>query len=133
MEKRFKLPIPKGYRIYYPEMSVAGTSFRLKNVRKAFSARSVVLILIPEPTNKFDLNAIKVVAKTKKWFLDWEYHIGYVPSEIAEDIKDKKIDALTPRLKKVWIGNRGGCSIIIDLLGLKSAYADYGPLRKPSE
>jgi len=118
----FKIPIPDGYRIFYSEMDVAGAVFRMKAIKKAFSGKSLNLSIVPEPKNKHDKNALKVVATIKGFFGKKNLHIGYIPREIAADIADKPYTNILPRPKEIWIGDQGGLKIVIDLLGKKEAY-----------
>ena len=125
--KRFNVPIPKGYQIFFNEMEVSGVGFRRKNATKALSGRSVDLAIEPEPSNKYDSNALKVIAFKKVWFFfQRKLLIGYIPKEIAAEISRKKIaNDILPRLKYVWIGDSGVIKIYIDILGKKYLYKGF--------
>lgn len=119
----FKIPIPEGYRIFFKEFDLAGAGFRKSEIGKAFSGKQVELALEPEPGNKHDPNAIKVVAHKKGFFRTKTLHIGYVPKEIAKVIADKNLNIdLLPRPKEIWVGDSGGIKVVLDILGLKSDY-----------
>lgn len=62
--------------------------------------------LEPEPTNQHDPNAIKVYGTVGSA----EWHVGYVDSDTAKDIKGDLIDAGQPiagELYEVWVGDTG--------------------------
>ena len=121
--KYFKVPIPKGYRIFFDEMEVAGVSFRKSDVVKAFLGKQVALAIEAEPRNKFDKNALKVIAFKKGFFRKKKLHLGYIPKEIASVIAERDLNHdLLPRPKELWVGDRGGMKIVIDILGLKDEY-----------
>jgi hypothetical protein len=59
------------------KFNVAGTSFRLKEASTVGIGDR--LDLVPDPTNKYDPNAIKL--------LKGELHIGYVPKPHIDEVK----------------------------------------------
>lgn len=125
--KYFKVPIPKGYRIFFSEMEIAGVSFRKSDVIKAFHGKDVALAIEAEPSNKFDKNALKVIAFKKGFFRKKKLHLGYIPKEIASVISDQDLNHdLLPRPKEFWVGDRGGMKVVIDILGLKNEYSKLG-------
>jgi hypothetical protein len=81
---------------YARSVEVAGTSYRLRDVN-AYLARHLdcKLHLEYEPTNKYDINAIKIIAED---LTDGTLrHIGYVPAHLAPRIRrdiDDKLDEL---------------------------------------
>ena len=119
----FKVPIPKGYRIFFQEMEISGVGYRKSEVAKAFSGNQVSLGIEHEPKNKHDSNALKVIAFKKGWFGTKKLHIGYVPKNVAKTIISKNLNNnLLPRPKEIWVGDKGGIKINIEILGLKSDY-----------
>ncbi|WP_444933636.1 HIRAN domain-containing protein [Microbulbifer sp. JTAC008] len=121
--RHFKSPIPKGYRIFFGAMSVAGVGFRKSEVAKAFDEAEVSLKLEPDPQNAHDPNALKVVALKEGIFRTRKLHIGYVPKEIAKTIAEKNIEQeLLLRAQSVWVGDKGGMDVVIDILGPKSEH-----------
>ena len=124
--KYFKVPIPKGYRIFFSEMEVAGVSFRKSDVIKAFHGKEVALAIEAEPSNKFDKNALKIIAFKKGFFRKKKLHLGYLPKEIASVIADQDLNHdLLPRPKDLWVGDRDGMKIVIDILGMKNEYSKF--------
>lgn len=61
---------------------VRGVSFRQEEVDKCEASDAV--LLEPEPDNKFDPNAIKVVLCKA----EGHFHIGYVPRELTEYLRE---------------------------------------------
>jgi hypothetical protein len=75
------------------EIKVAGTFYRKGVIKQMVNNEyNNVVELKPEPTNKFDPNAIKVV-------VDKKYHIGYIPKTICDDLtsfmNDSAIENIT--------------------------------------
>jgi len=121
--ERFKIPIPDGYRIFFGEMDISGVNYRKNNATKALLAKKVSFGIESEPKNKADKNALKIVAFKKGLLGTKKLHIGYVPKDIAEIIATKELNNnLIPRPKEVWLGDKGGIKITIDILGLKKEY-----------
>lgn len=117
--QRFKIAIPKDYRIYFHIMEVAGTYFYKSNIAKAFSHNNISITLEADPTNEFDKNALKIIATAN----NKKFHIGHIPKDIAKIIKDREIlDYLLPRLKYINFINDDNILIEFDILGLKSEY-----------
>jgi HIRAN domain len=69
---------------------LAGAFYRAPTARKFVENLSdrEACEFVPEPTNKMDPNAIKVVCQG--------HHIGYVPSSLTGRIKDKKSGVVVP-------------------------------------
>ena len=124
---RFGIEMPKGYRIYYHEFQVAGTGYRKDALSSVIKKGSVTFELMPEPENEHDRNAIKVQAIRKRFlFGDKIEHIGYVPKELAADIaKLESRFVLLPRPKTLWIGDRGGVTLTMDILGNKKQFKEF--------
>ncbi len=121
--KRFKIAIPKGYRIYFNNMEVAGTYFKKENIIKAFSNEQIEISFEPEPNNEYDKNAIKIIILNQN---NEKYHIGYIPKEISKTIqKHKMIGYIIPRLKYINFKNTDNLFVEFDILGLKSEYAKF--------
>jgi hypothetical protein len=119
----FKVPIPSGYRIFFNQMEVSGVGYRKSELAKALSGKQMTLGIEAEPNNKHDKNALKIIAFKKWLFGTKKLHIGYVPKEVAQTIALKNLNkGLLPRLKEIWVGDKGGVKVNIDILGLKSEY-----------
>jgi len=69
----------------WPNMEISGESHREKEIKSLFptgvdergSEIASRVALVPEPTNRFDRNAVMVVAAGR--------HVGYLPKEVAGD------------------------------------------------
>jgi hypothetical protein len=97
------------------QIKVAGVTFEGRQKLLANTPKHAIIQLIPEPTNRYDVNAIKVVANGN--------HIGYIPSDYAEIITNfmedgrrfgaviDNIDMFTPK-----DGGKGKwyCSILLN-------------------
>ena len=129
---RFKVPIPKGYRIYYYDFDVAGVSYNIDALNRVIKKGSLTFELMPEPDNEHDKNAIKVQARRKRFlFGEAVEHIGYVPKEIAANIA--KLEGnfeLLPRPISLWIGDRGGVTFVMDILGRRDQFKEFEQVSK---
>ncbi len=120
-KQRFKIAIPKGYRIYFNQMEVSGTHFHQKDTIKAFSNNKMQMIIEDEKDNEHDKNALKIIITNKD---NEKYHIGYIPKEISKIIaEDKLLDYIAPRLKYINFYNQDNLIVEFDILGLKSEYS----------
>lgn len=127
-QQRYKADIPEGYRIFEQEFEIAGTHHRLHNLLKLLKKHALVSMhLQPEPSNKFDPNAIQVVGRRKRLFGELRTHIGYIPAEIASKLAPcKLLSQIMVRPKRIWIGDNGkSVSVKIDLIGPKDIFDEY--------
>ncbi|WP_158217794.1 HIRAN domain-containing protein [Marinobacterium stanieri] len=123
---KFSVPIPKGYRIYFGNLDLAGIGYRKDAALKALNSSKAEFILEPEPGNKHDSNAIMVICKTHGFFgLTKRRHIGYIPKDVAAVIAEHDINDLLFRPRSLWIGDRGGLELSFDLLGSKELYSEF--------
>lgn len=97
---RFLPPIPKGWRIWAKELEVVGISHRIDNASAFAQANDQSLTLEPEPTNKHDPNAVKVIGWAQRKGVFERYFLGYLPREIAANLPAR----VRLRLKNVWQG-----------------------------
>lgn len=127
---RFGIKIPNEYRIYYHEFNVAGISYHKEALSSVIKKGSVTFELMPEPNNKHDKNAIKILTKRKRILFGTKVeHIGYVPKEIAADIAKLKSNfELIPRPISLWVGDRGGVELAMDILGRKDQFKSFEAL-----
>lgn len=123
---KYNEPIPKGYRIYFGDLEVAGIKHRIDAFESALSGRFLGLQMYHDKRNKHDKNAIEIYMRVKGWFFTKSYHIGFVPKDVAKQVAELGCyDDIQPRLRSVWLGDRGGARASFDLLGLKTEYAKY--------
>lgn len=122
-QKRFKSPVPKGYRIAVNEFPIAGASRYSVGIEGMMGKRELELYLQAEPDNKHDANAIQVWCHGRGWFLRRLEMFGHLPRELAAVVAESGlVDELVPRLKRIWVGDRGGAVVEIDLLIPKTLY-----------
>lgn len=62
-------------------LRVAGVSFKQDNVKHCEVGN--IVHLVPEPQNRFDQHAIRVIAETEKA----KHHVGYVPKDCCLTVK----------------------------------------------
>jgi hypothetical protein len=122
-KQRFKIAIPKGYRIYFNQMEVSGTHFHQEDTLIAFSSNKVEMTIEDEKDNEHDKNALKIIITNKD---NEKYHIGYIPKEISKIIaEDKLLYYIAPRLKYINFYNQDNLIVEFDILGLKSEYSKF--------
>jgi hypothetical protein len=81
---------------------VAGVRYRQEAFETAQVKKGDVVELQPEPTNKFDANAIKVVKDG--------HHIGYIPKMFTADVHSLIEQSVkTATIEAAW---PDGCSIV---------------------
>lgn len=118
--KHFKSPIPKGFCILEGGVRVAGTHVakHQQAVAAFFHGGGKDVILVREPLNPHDSNAIKVVGTFRKLlFLRGSATLGYVPRELAEAIASLKLeDEVIPRLASVTVDAPDYYEVVIDLI-----------------
>ncbi len=125
----FKEPIPKGLRIFVKQFEVMMAKEYISQIEKIADSKSPEIVLEPEPKNKYDKNAIKVLARKKILFWENTLMLGYLPRGLAKFITEYNlINSLMPRAKSIWFGDEGGFSFTIDLLGKKDEYKSYKKL-----
>jgi hypothetical protein len=102
---RFLPDIPDGMRILVADEEVAGIQHRISNAKAFAKGSNHDLLLEPEPRNRHDPNAIKVIGVYKGWFFTHRVHIGYVPADVARIVAERGlVDRVCPRLKNIWWG-----------------------------
>lgn len=94
-----KVFVATGYKGRFPILfvKVVGVTKYKRNIRDLYEADKeypgvgIKAILVPEPTNPYDPNAIKIMAGLKM-SAGCEYHIGYVPAPLAKLLTQIKIE-----------------------------------------
>jgi len=63
-------------------IKIAGVSFRQEELGKLYGRdwNAITISLVEEPDNKYDPNAIKIIAD--------DMHIGYIPGMVAPHVKE---------------------------------------------
>jgi hypothetical protein len=118
--------IPDGFQIFEERLEVAGVSYRKQDAIAFATAKTLWLELEPDPGNKHDSNAIKVIGCSKGWFFTKRRFVGYVPKEVAKGIVEGGFFAqVRPRLLKTYVGDRGFVEILFQLLGPKGIKHEY--------
>lgn len=117
--------IPTGFQKYSEEIGVAGIQHRRDAATKFVNSANQWLEFEPEPLNKFDSNAIKVLGCCKLENEISKIHVGYVPALMAKQIKKSLIEEFRPRLYKTYIGESGYVEIEFQLLGPKGRFEEY--------
>lgn len=114
--KEFDTPKPKNYQIL-ANTSIAGLWYRKEAAIQFASSDNQGLYIVEEPDNPYDKNAIAVYGECSKGLL----HLGYLPKELAQEIKDSQLFPLIfTRLTRIWIGDYGKQEIQLQLLIPKS-------------
>jgi len=79
---------PDGVQIFIERVYVAGVHLR-SGIDEFFAGSNISLALEREPHNPHDRNAIKVIGILTTVFSTRQFHVGYVPREIAQQIVER--------------------------------------------
>lgn len=120
-----RYPIPKGCVIYLDRLEVAGLSYREDNALRFLRGTEQALELEPEPSNKHDPNAIRVIGHHRSAREDHRAHIGYLPREVARVLaKHDLISAVWPRLEYAKLKHEGYARLVMQIVGPKGRYRE---------
>ncbi len=110
------------------------SSVEVKRVEKAKASKlnkgNTVYLEKDGSGSKFP-DAISVYTTRRKW-------LGYIEKDVASEIRESSLlDELQCRVHEVWVGDRGGFKLLINLRGTQSTYERYLEYRiscrKPKE
>ena len=123
--KELDIPVeekPEDYKYLVFSSDVAGTSFRLKEVKAWVNSSNKSLELERDPDNEHDKNAIKVIGVSKGFFFGYnKRHIGFVDRRTAskeigrKDIKQIKVTLQRIAVLKNFYGGAKAFSITYGL------------------
>ncbi|TNF92709.1 MAG: hypothetical protein EP297_13075 [Gammaproteobacteria bacterium] len=126
---KFTSSIPMGMRIYTHGVEVIVPTNRYRIAKKFANRRNRRIYLQRESDNKNDSGAIKVMAKSKGWFLEARKCIGYVPADIVNTLVTTGMeDKVKARLQLIAIEDRDTINIRFDLLGPMDDYEEYSSI-----
>lgn len=120
--------IPSGFETYIEcdGVEVSGIHHRLDAAAKFANQKdNTWLEFEPEPLNKFDNYAIKVLGCYKENNEIVKLHVGYVPAILAKQINLFSVNECIPRLFKTYIGKSGFVEIRFQLLGPKGRGSEF--------
>lgn len=120
-------PIPDGFQIFEERLDVAGIAHRKRAAQKFVSTSGRKwLELEPEPSNRCDPNAIKVLGCFKGMFGGKRLHVGYVPKEISGALANGGyVGDVRPRLLKTYMSQGGFVEIFFQLIGPRDLTYKY--------
>lgn len=122
--KRF--PIPDGYRIYSDDVDVAGLQHHKGAAILFAGSKHPWVELLPEPTNKYDKNAIVVLGCWRGWWWTSRRPIGFIPRGLAQTVAESGLfPVIQPRLKMTYLSAYYFVEVQIQLVGPKDKYADF--------
>lgn len=104
---------------YTRSTEIAGTNYRQRDVDAFLTTPAdYTLDLRAEPTNRFDRNAIQVIAVAEP---SREHLLGYVPAHLAKRIAEEGINVLTDLDVKFFHGDASKKIplITIDIIDLR--------------
>lgn len=115
-----------GMQVIEHGIEVSGVNYRFNTVKKFAKRRKKRIYLKREPGNKNPPNKIKVIAKSKGWFFETKKCIGYVPTDIANQLIDTGLEErVKVRLRLIWIEDKNYMGVRFDLVGRNDAYEKY--------
>ena len=123
----FLPPIPRGFQIFAPCLSVAGIQYRLDDALLFADESDQALALEPEPSNPNDPNALRVIGAAR----GMRCFIGYVPKEVAEQIVGSGLtNTVQVRLERIWRSGNGYVDVTFQIIGPKDKKAQYDEFLK---
>jgi hypothetical protein len=132
MLKKFHLheqPIAEGHRLYEEGLEAMGVSHRRDDAMAFCKAKGQWLEFEPEPSNKHDPHAIRLVGCWRGFFGTKRRHVGYVPRETATRLHQLGlVDATRPRLLKTYVGHDNFVEIEFQITGPSEKFREYKPL-----
>ena len=118
--------IPVGLQIYSERLEVAGVSHRRAAAVRFAKAKGQWLELEPEPTNRYDRNAIRVIGCWKRLLSTAREFVGYVPKGVAAVIaRGGFLNDVQPRLLKTYLGDEGYVEVLFQLVGPKARAHEF--------
>lgn len=137
MDKGYHLAaqsIHDGFRIYEERLSVMGVFMRKSDVKAFCKGSNLALQFEPEPSNKHDPNAIRVIGWWDGWFGRKSAMLGYVPAEHAAKLSALGlVDQVRPRLLKTYVGTDDFVEVLFQILGPTEHYKVFNPPRETAE
>ncbi len=122
-------PIPDGYQIFEKRLEVVGIQHRKKAAQRFAKGHKQSLKFKPEPSNKYDPNAIRVIGVWKDSSGQKRTaHIGYLNKDLARVLtKSSYVQNVLPRLETIFQGehNRSWIGVDFQLLGPKGELQKY--------
>lgn len=123
---RFNSDVPEGYQVWKNQAEVAGVHFHMDAARKFARGSNQSLQFERELKNTTDRNAIKVIGVTRFWFFFRKHHIGYVDTDLSNQIATRcDLKMLKPRLVQIWWSGNEKDFIVIRYQILQSSKAKW--------
>ena len=117
-----------GMRIFEHSVDVAVNN-RIRAARNFAKRRKRRIYLSRVTDYTADTRAIRIIGKSKGWFLDKSACIGYVPPDIAEKLlRTNMDDKVKVRLHMISIDKRHSVTIRFDMFGPKDDFEKYSAL-----
>jgi hypothetical protein len=120
LSKAFGPPIPTGWQIYAARLFVRGLHVESHRSQGEHFARGRAqeLVLVAEPSNPHDKNAVRVIGNFKGLLFSSRAELGYVPRDVAEAlVSTGLLPAVGPRLKYLSVGDNGRVDIEFEVIG----------------
>ena len=121
-EANFLPPMPKGFQIFAPRLTVAGIQYRIDDAKQFAQGSNQTLALEREPDNAHDPNAFRVVGLWR----ERRVFIGYVPKAPAEQIVGSGLlESVRARLERIYLGSNGFVDVTFQIVGPKEKKGQY--------
>ena len=105
---------------------MAGLAHRKADAAQFARGKQKALEWEPEPGNRYDKNAIRLIGCHKGIFLTKRTQIGYVPKEVAKTLVERGLVAdAQPRLLKTYVSDGGFVEILFQVVGPKARIGEY--------
>ena len=124
--KNISEPIPDGYQIYVSRLEIAGIHYRKDEALKFAVGNYQTIAFERDQNNKHDPNAIKIIGTSKGLIFTSSKILGYVPKEVSKQIVGSDLfSAIKPRLKRIYVSDKGFIDIQWQLIGPKETKKQY--------
>lgn len=114
-----------GMRVFEHSVDVA-VNKRTRAARNFAKRHKRRIYLSRVPDHTVDARAIRVIGKSKGWFLEKSKCIGYVPSDIADKLLHTNMgNKVKLRLHMISVDDKRSVSVRFDIFGPKDDYEKY--------
>ena len=124
----FQPTVPVDIRVFEHSIDVAVNN-RVRAARNFAKQHKKRIFLSRVTDHTGDTRAIRIIGKSKGWFLEKSRCIGYVPSDIADKLLRAKMDdKVKIRLHMISIDDKHSITVRFDLFGPKEDFEKYSSI-----
>ena len=117
-KQTFNQSLPTGWTTLTQTFAVAGSN--LRSVTPALKVHDINsnIYIEPEPDNEYDTNALKIMINKQGLIFSKQFHIGYIPAELAQAVcKHRLQDKISIIVVSVISYDNGNKAVICQIIG----------------